>query len=449
MTQTGPTLSALAADLADQRTTSRALVEECLDQINDPKGEGARAFIGQANTSALEVADAMDQLRRAGAAPGPYAGIPITIKDLFDVASEVTTAGSVALSHAPPALSDAVSVARLRGAGFVFIGRSNMTEFAYSGLGLNPHYGTPLSVYDRASGHAPGGSSSGGAVAVADGMAHAALGTDTGGSCRIPAAFNGLAGWKPTARRVPIQGASPLSATLDSVGPIARSAACCAVLDALLAAEPWDGPDTNGVGGRRLLAPSTIVLDDLDPYVAAAFDAAIERLGAAGAQIVHAPFPELAELLALAAGGGIVAAESFANHRALLAASASSYDPRVASRMMVGESISAADYIDLLTRRRGLINRARQRLGSFDAMIMPTVAITPPQMAELEGDDGYWTVNARVLRNTMLTNLMDGCAISLPMTAPGERPAGLMLAALDGQDRRLLRLATAVEAVLG
>jgi len=447
MRRSGPTLDALAADLAAERTTARALVEDCLARIDDPAGQGARVFISHDGRRAIEAADAMDRLRRVGAAPSPYAGIPIAIKDLFDVAGEVTRAGSRVLGEAP-ARSDALSVARLRAAGFVLIGRNNMTEFAYSGLGLNPHYGTPLSAYDRATGHAPGGSSSGSAVAVADGMAHASLGTDTGGSCRIPAAFNGVVGWKPTARRIPTDGVSPLSATLDSVGPIARSVACCAAMDALLAGEPRGVRFTDGVGGRRLLAPTNVVLDDLDPRVAAAFEAALERLAASGVRIVRAPMPELDDFLALAAGGGLVAAESYATHRRRLATHASAYDPRVATRLVIGERYSAADYIDLVARRRDLIQRIAERLAGYDAMVAPTVAITPPRMADLTNDAAYTTINSRVLRNTMLINLMDGCAISLPIAKPDEAPVGLMLAAPGGHDRRLLALAEAVEAAL-
>ena len=179
----------------------------------------------------------MDRLRKANAAPSPYAGIPVSIKDLFDIKGQVTRAGSRALEDSAPAEADAPVVARLRRAGFIVIGRTNMTEFAYSGIGINPHYGTPKSAWNRSVGHVPGGSSSGAAVSIADQMAYGALGTDTGGSCRIPAAYNGIVGYKPTQRRVPLDGGVPLSSSLDSFGPLARSVACCAVLDAVLADE--------------------------------------------------------------------------------------------------------------------------------------------------------------------------------------------------------------------
>ncbi len=280
-----PTLADLAAALASGQTTSRRLVEACLAAIADPKGEGQRAFVSVDAEKALQAADAMDLLRAAGAAPSPFAGIPIAIKDLFDIAGEVTTAGSKALATQPPAGQDAVAVARLKQAGFIALGRANMTEFAYSGLGMNPHYGSPRAPFDRATGRVSGGSTSGGAVAVADGMAHAALGTDTGGSCRIPAAFCGIVGYKPTARRVPQQGCVPLSPSLDSIGPLARSVQCCATLDALLAGEQPTVLVPAALAGLRLAVPTTIALAGLAPEVEAAFEQALGRLAAEGARI--------------------------------------------------------------------------------------------------------------------------------------------------------------------
>src|SRR5438876_1151403 len=252
-----PTLASLAADLDTGRTTARKLVEECLARIADPAGEGARTFIHVDKDAALAAADAMDHLRKARAAPSPYAGIPVSIKDLYDIKGQVTRAGSRALEDSAPAEADAPVVARLRRAGFIVIGRTNMTEFAYSGIGINPHYGTPKSTWNRSVGHVPGGSSSGAAVSVADGMAHGALGTDTGGSCRIPAAFNGIVGFKPTQRRVPLDGGVPLSFSLDSFGPLARSVECCATLDAVLADEPVQPLQPRPVKGMRLAMPTT------------------------------------------------------------------------------------------------------------------------------------------------------------------------------------------------
>src|SRR5579859_3117135 len=253
-----PTLAALADDLEAGRTTSRKLVEECLARIADPAGEGPRTFIHVDRAAALEAADAMDRLRKANAAPSPFAGIPVSIKDLFDIKGQVTRAGSRALDDSAPADADAPAVARLKRAGFVVIGRTNMTEFAYSGIGINPHYDTPKCAWNRGVGHVPGGSSSGAAVSVVDRMAYGALGTDTGGSCRIPAAYNGIVGFKPTQRRVPLDGGVPLSFSLDSFGPLARTVACCAVLDAVLADEPIEPLQRRPIKGMRLAVPTTV-----------------------------------------------------------------------------------------------------------------------------------------------------------------------------------------------
>src|ERR1700746_2926102 len=273
-----PTIASLADDLEAGRTSARKLVEECIARIADPGGEGQRTFIHVDRDAALDAADAMDALRRAKAAPSRFAGIPISIKDLFDIRGQVTRAGSRALEDSAPAEADAPVVARLRQAGFIVIGRINMTEFAYSGIGINPHYGTPKGAWNRAEGHVPGGSSSGAAVSVLDGMAHGALGTDTGGSCRIPAAFNGIVGYKPTQRRVPLDGAVPLSFSLDSFGPLANSVSCSAILDAVLADETVTPLQPRSIKGMRLAVPTTVALDELEDEVAATFERALETL---------------------------------------------------------------------------------------------------------------------------------------------------------------------------
>lgn len=450
MTHPSPTLESLAADLAAGRTTARALTEACLGRIEDPAGEGSRAFTAVDREAALAAADGQDALRRAGAAPSRFAGIPVSVKDLFDIAGQVTRAGSTVLADRPPAPADAPAVARLRGAGFVVVGRTNMTEFAYSGLGLNPHYGTPRSPWRREVGHVPGGSSSGAAVSVADGMAFAALGTDTGGSCRIPAAFCGITGFKPTASRVPTAGAVPLSTTLDSFGPIARTVACCAAVDAVLAGLTPDPLVPAPLAGLRFAVPQDVVLDDMDPGVASAFARVLGRLSEAGARIAEIAVPEFAAVAGLNARGGLAAAESFAWHRPHLARNRAAYDPRVAVRIGRGEALSAADYIDLLTLRGGLVAGAAARLDGYDAILFPTVPVAPPSIAPLEADDDlYGRTNLLALRNSTLINVIDGCALSLPMHRPGEAPAGLTLAGLAGRDRTLLAVASSVEAALG
>src|SRR6476659_8213588 len=382
-----PTLASLAAELDSGATSARKLVEECLAKIADSAGEGSRAFIHVDKEGAIGAADAMDRLRKAHAAPSPFAGIPVSIKDLFDIKGQVTRAGSRALEEdCTPAEADAPVVARLRRAGFIVIGRTNMTEFAYSGIGINPHYGTPKSVWKRSVGHVPGGSSSGAAVSVVDGMAHGALGTDTGGSCRIPAAYNGIVGYKPTQRRVPLDGAGPLSSTLDSIGPLARSVACCAVLDAVLANEPIGPLKPRPVKGMRLAVPTTIALDDLDAGVAATFERALASLSDHGAVIERIEMTEFHEVGPMNAKGGFAAAESFAWHRYLITSNGDVYDPRVAVRIMRGEAQSAADYIDLLNERRSLIARVNARVAPYDALVLPTTANTPPKISDLTDD---------------------------------------------------------------
>jgi aspartyl-tRNA(Asn)/glutamyl-tRNA(Gln) amidotransferase subunit A len=443
-----PTLAALADDLEAGRTSARKLVEGCLARIADPAGEGQRAFIHVDKDAALDAADAMDRLRKANAAPSRFAGIPVSIKDLFDIKGQVTRAGSRALEDSPPAETDAAVVARLRGAGFIVIGRTNMTEFAYSGIGINPHYGTPKSVWQRSVGHVPGGSSSGAAVSVADRMAYGALGTDTGGSCRIPAAFNGIVGYKPTQKRVPLDGGVPLSFSLDSFGPLANTTACCATLDAVLAAEPFVALQPRPVKGMRLAVATTVVLDGLDDAVAKAFERALTTLSRADALIEHIEVPEFLDVGIMNSKGGFAASESYAWHRYLLTSKGDVYDPRVSSRIVRGEGMSAADYIDLLNARRSLIARAAARLAPYDAVLMPTTANTPPRIADLADDKAFAAANVLALRNCSLINMIDGCAISLPAQREGEVPVGLMLAAAGGSDRRIFELAAGMEGAI-
>ena len=443
-----PTLASLAADLESGRTSARKLVDQCLARIADPAGEGQRAFIHVDADAAIEAAEAMDRLREVNAAPSPYAGIPVSIKDLFDIKGQVTRAGSRALEDSAPAERDATVVARLRRAGFVVIGRTNMTEFAYSGIGINPHFGTPKGAWRRDVGHVPGGSSSGAAVSVTDGMAHGALGTDTGGSCRIPAAYNGIVGFKPTQRRVPLEGGVPLSFTLDSFGPLARSAPCCAVLDAVLADETVAPLRPRPIKGMRLAVPTTVALDELDDEVSRTFERALETLSHQGALIERIEVPEFLDVGVMNSKGGFAAAESYAWHRYLIVSHGDVYDPRVYARILRGEAISAADYIELLEARKSLIARACARLAPYDALVMPTTANTPPRIADLADDKEFTKANLRSLRNCSLINMIDGCAISLPCHREGEVPVGLMLAAPGGADRRILEVAAAMEGII-
>jgi aspartyl-tRNA(Asn)/glutamyl-tRNA(Gln) amidotransferase subunit A len=449
------TLPQLARDLASGRTTSRRLVEGCLANIAAADGEGSRVFLTVHAQQALAAADFHDQMRRHGAPASAYAGIPISVKDLFDLAGDVTTAGSTVLRGAAPAARDAAAVARLKAAGFVVIGRTNMTEFAFSGLGVNPHYGTPLNPWERAKGRIPGGSSSGAAVSVTDSMAFAGLGTDTGGSCRTPAALCGIVGFKPTASRVPREGCYPLSSTLDSAGPLANSVACCQVLDAVLSGDPAfcdvasaAAEPAVSVEGMRLGVLGGYVLQGLVTEVAAGWERALRALAKAGARLSHIVVQELDELPRINRKGGFSSAEAYALHRARLASDASQYDPRVAARILRGSEQDAADYIDLHAERVSFIARVTPRLAAFDALLMPTLPIIAPLLTDLASDDAYVRLNMLALRNSSIVNFLDGCAISIPCQEPGTAPVGLTVFGLRNTDKRVLEIAGAAESRL-
>ncbi len=444
------TIAEAAAALAAGHTTAAALTEAALARIADPAGEGSRAFMTVHADTARASAAAMDALRAAGRAPSPFAGIPISIKDLYDEAGVTTRSGSVVLKGAPPAKATAPSVQRLIRAGFVILGRTNMVEFAFSGLGVNPHYGTPRSPWDRATGRLPGGSSSGAGVAVADGMGFAGLGTDTGGSCRIPAALCGVVGWKPTARRVTIEGILPLSPSLDSAGPLARSVADCAIVDGFMAGEENPAPPKPvPLKGLRLGVPrGTFLTDGMDATVGAVFGRTLTRLSAAGAHVIEFDLPELAEIPVANAGGGFAASESWAWHHRLIAEKGDAYDPRVVSRIRRGAQMSAADYIELVEARARINAAAAARTAPFDAVVCPTVPLVPPRIADVAEDADYARINLLMLRNTSVGNFLDRCSISIPCHAEGEAPVGLMLTGEHMGDARLFQVAAAVEAAL-
>lgn len=440
------TVSQLAQDLAAGKTTSRKLVETALERIADPNGEGARAFLKIYADSACAEADHADALRRAGGVRSPVDGLPVAVKDLYDVAGDVTRAGSKVLAlHAE---ADAPAVARLRAAGAILVGRTNMVEFAFGGLGLNPHYGTPRGPWDRRSGRIPGGSSSGAGVAQADGMCAMALGSDTRGSVRIPAALCGVTGWKPTAARVPREGAFPLSYTLDSVGPLANSVACCAAYDAILAGEPPAPLADLPPRLLRLVVPKSSLLDDLHERVGRAFARALEALAKSGAKVEEIDAPVFTRAQQLFRNGGLAGAESWHVHRGRRERFGE-MDPRVAQRLVLGETFSAADYIELQRERAATIREADALVAPYDAMLYPTVAVIPPTIAEVSATDAaYFDWNLKVLRNTGIANALDGCAATIPCHRPGEAPVGLTIAGVGGSDRRTLAVAAAVQAVV-
>ena len=376
------------------------------------------------------------------------AGIPVSVKDLFDVADQITTAGSTVLAGADPARADCPAVARLRAAGAVVTGRTNMVEFAFSGVGINPHYGTPVNPADTLIERIPGGSSSGAAVSVATGAVLAALGSDTGGSIRIPAALCGIVGFKSTARLVPTTGAVPLSTSLDTVCALTRSVRDAITVHEVLVAR---GVQLAGkpLSSCRLALARTQMQDDLDDTVGQAFEHSVQVLRRAGAQIEEIPLHEIGELAGINATGGLSAAESFAWHRMLIAQHQAEYDPRVAMRILRGADMSAADYIDLLAARRDWIARMETRLHGFDAVLSPTVPLVAPAIARVLTDDiEFFRINGLLLRNTSVVNMLDGCAISLPCHAPGQLPVGLMLWHSALQDDAVLDLALQVETAL-
>lgn len=442
------TLIELRDALDSGRTSSVALTEAALARAQANDGEGARVFTRLYAEGALKAARASDALRQAGFARSALEGLPISIKDLFDVAGDVTLAGSVALDDAQPARANAPVVERLVAAGAIIVGRTNMTEFAFSGLGLNPHYGTPLNPFDRTARRIPGGSSSGAAVSVSDGMAAAAIGTDTGGSIRIPAALCGLTGFKPTARRIPRDGALPLSTSLDSIGPLGRSVACCAMLDAVLSGTGENLLGEASLSGLRLAVPKTVALDGMDNVVSARFEAALGTLSLAGAQISEIAVPEFAQLGTINAKGGLAAAEAWHWHRELIQRAGDRYDPRVRVRILRGREMSAADYIDVLAARTAWIGAVEARIAPFDALVMPTVPVVAPRIDELTDDAAFGATNLLILRNPTFINFLDGCALSLPCHRPGEAPVGLMITGAGGRDRAILSIGQAMEQAL-
>jgi aspartyl-tRNA(Asn)/glutamyl-tRNA(Gln) amidotransferase subunit A len=444
------TLLELARALQAGTTSSEEIVDQALAAATRSDGEGKRVFIALDADKVRAQARASDQLRKAGIVPSPLAGLPISIKDLFDVAGEVTCAGSVVLRDSAPAKRDAPAIARLRAAGAVLVGRTNLTEFAYSGLGINPHYGTPRNPYDRSTGRVPGGSTAGGAVSVTDGMAVIGLGTDTGGSTRIPAALCGIVGYKPSKHRIPTDQVFPLSMSLDSIGPMGPSVACCALADAVLAGEPPVVPEPMPLPGLRLAVPQTVVLDALDEHVARDFTRTLDRLARTGVRLSEIPLAPFGEMNDINRPGGLSPMEAYYVHRDLLERGGERYDPRVRSRILGGAKATAAEYLWTLDRRRDWIARVSREVAGFDAFVMPTVACIAPALQPLIDDDtNYRHTNARVLRNTNLINFLDGCALSIPMHEPGSAPTGLMLCAANGADHRIFSIGMALEALLG
>ncbi len=427
------------------RHPCRDRLEQALSRIADPKGEGQRACLTVYTDAARAAADAADARAGLGISLGPLDGAIVSIKDLFDVAGEPTRAGSKILAEeAAPAAADAAVVRRLRAGGAVIVAKTNMTEFAFSGIGANPHFGTPGNPRDRA--RVPGGSSSGAGVAVADGMCEIAIGSDTGGSVRIPAALCGLVGFKLSRQRVPTAGVFPLSYTLDSIGPIARSIADCAKADAVMAGEDFVPPASVPLAGLRFGIAEGLPLDKLDETVAAAFAAAVKQLDRAGARVTHEKLSLFDDMVAVNAKGGISPPEACAIHRDRVKRRAADIDPNVLARIERGCAVSSADYVDMVRDRARLVRAMDARLSELDALILPTTPIVAPTIAEVEDRKVFSLCNMLLLRNTNIINFFDLCAISIPL--PAALPVGLMLVGRNGHDHRLLRVAAAMEHLL-
>ncbi len=424
------------------RPSSRDRLEQALSRIADPKGEGARACLTVYADKARAAADAADARAARGASLGPLDGTIVSIKDLFDVAGEPTRAGSKILAEeALPATADAVAVQRLRAAGAVIIAKTNMTEFAFSGIGANPHFGTPGNPRDRK--RVPGGSSAGAPITVADGMSKIAIGTDTGGSVRVPAGLCGLIGFKPSRQRVPTVGAFPLSKTLDSIGPIARSVADCAKADAIMAGEAFAPLEPIGLAGLKFGIAEGLPLERLDEITAEAFAAALARLDADGVRVTHEKVSLFDDMMAVNAKGGVVPPEACALHRDRLKRRADDIDPNVRVRIERGCAVTKTEHAEIFREWGRLVREMDVRLAALDVIVMPTTSIVAPTLAEVADPAVFSARNAAVLRNTSIINFFDLCAISLPLPDTA-LPVGLMLVMRNGHDRRLLRIASSV-----
>ncbi|MFO0660186.1 MAG: amidase [Polyangiaceae bacterium] len=429
----------------------RDRIESALARLADPSDPARRSFVSFDPELARRSLTRVEQGARAMLPE--HEGLTLSVKDLFDVEGQVSTAGSRARAELPAAVRTASAVSRLIDSGCVLLGRTVMTELAYSGVGWNPHFGTPLNPWDRTVGRIPGGSSSGAAVSVADGLCDIGLGTDTGGSVRIPAALCGLLGFKPTASRTPRDGAVPLSSSLDSVGPITRLISVLSWADAVLAGEPdpclaVEGDRRASLSGLTFGLPDRWFLDDLEPVVSHAFFRSIRQIEKAGARLVSLPLPVMTRVPELQRNGGIAAYEASRAHASLIESKRALIDPRVVTRLDAGAHITDHEYGDLVVARSAFIREFWRSLEGVDALLMPTVPIVASRFDEIAFDEGFFRINRLLLRNTSVINLADGCAITIPCQLEGEPPVGLSMAAAPLRDRSLIASAWPVVASL-
>lgn len=449
-------------ELTSLRALSRALenaeinATELAQQTLDRAKQSDSVFIAL-NEALSSQAERIDKARKNGNSVPPLAGIPISTKDLFNLKGEKTLAGSlVRQSLCDAEKEDAKVIQPLREACLLFAGRTNMSEFAFSGMGKNPHYGTPLSIWDRETGRLPGGSSSGSAVSVAEGIVVATLGSDTAGSCRIPAAFNGIVGVKPSYGRLSLTGIYPLSPTSDAPGPLANDVDSCFLLDQLMSGQsspggPLPALKTRTIESLKFVVPQSRVLDDLDAEVQTAFTQSLEALRGSGAKIIEAGMSSIDDCIDMFAKRPIVIHEAYHHHRTMLEQYGDQYDPFVQQRILTGADISDQEQIIRYQEKARIIEQFNQqfRATGGDALLYPTVPCIPPAMAKTHDIDKARVVNLRCLRNTATANYFDGCSISLPCHKFGSAPVGLMLSAMNGDDESLYSISATVESTIG
>ena len=378
-------------------------------------------------------------------------GVPIGWKDLFDIEGRVTTAASVVLKSNPPAAKDAKLVAAGKAAGMISIGTLNMTEFAYSGIGLNPHYGTPRNPNDLKTHRSPGGSSSASGVVVAKGLLPVAIGTDTGGSIRIPASFNGVVGYKSSTGHYAMDGVFPLSRTLDTLGPLAQTVEDCVLVDAVLRGQAKPKIKATSPKGQTFVVPDNVMFEGIELAVAANFEAALKRISKAGGKIVQKKFPMFESILDLIkTRGHVLGAEALHLHYACVnGPEAAQMDQRVVQRIKLAEQMTAVDLVEVLLRRKELIAQCNALVG--DAIVVcPTTPHVAMPIAPLEQDiEEFFRVNAKTLRNTMLGNFLDWCGLAIPSGSDRDgMPTGFLLSAQHGRDVAVLGSGLALEQLI-
>lgn len=450
MSNLGKTIVELSSLIQSAKLDPRDLVEETFSAIENHDDQSI--FTVLTKDRARSEAQASYDRIKSGNAFGPLDGITTAHKDLFDLEGLATTSGAKVMRSSEVKTKDASVVANLKAAGIVTLGRTNMSEFAFSGLGINPHYGTPKNPNDQSTARLPGGSSSGAGVAVASGLIPVALGTDTGGSVRIPSAFNGIVGYKATRGRYDMDGVFPLAESLDSLGPLCRTVADAIVVDAAMRGKAESDIRVTSLAGKRFVIPETVMFDDIETEVADAFEAAVQRLANAGARIRRASFPSFKVIFELIAShGALVTAEALALHQQRLASDgADQMDPRVVQRIRLGEKMSLPNYLFVQKTRQTMIKEMETLVGDEELLISPTLPHVAPEIAPLLADDAaFFATNGKTLRNTQIGNFLDWCGVSIPCgTGAHGMPVGFSIAGLPHSDEQMLSVALAAEPVI-